>query len=111
MASQRCTGVPLDADQGMNVTSLQNKIMTRSRLAEIEGIEDYDVVLEALNQAGNTRGIEFKKGIQKLNKGEPPSERSIICKFADYNREKHLTNKKVLVKKPTKLLFKISIVP
>jgi len=94
MAFERCLDVSLNNETGLSVVPLKNKVITISLLSEIESIEDYEIALETLNQAGNVRGVEFKKGVQKQNKGELPFEKSIICKFTDRNKEKHSTAQK-----------------
>ena len=89
MGFEKCLGVSLDSESNMNAIPLKNKAITVSLISELEGIEDYEVALKTLNQLGNARGVEFKKGIQKQNKGEAPYEKSIICIFTDRNKAKH----------------------
>jgi len=89
-ALERCLGITLDEGSPESLTiPLKEKSFPVHLSSEIGDITDFDVVLETLNQLGNERGVGFKKGVQKQHKGQPPYEKSIICRFKDRNKDKH----------------------
>ena len=107
IAFERYVGISLNPEASTtNIVLLQNKAILLSLAREIEDIEDYDVALETLNQQGNEKGVEFKRGIQKQLKGESPYERSIICRFTDRNKEKHILTEKAGTTKEEKTYIK-----
>src|SRR5688572_14096027 len=55
-------------------------------IPDIEDLDDYEIILETMNQVGNAAGFSFKKG-QSYQK----TTKTIIRKFYDRNKDKSLT--------------------
>ena len=51
-----------------NHNSSPRKIISNSLIRGSEDISDFGIVFETLNQIGNERGIDFKKGTQKQSR-------------------------------------------
>lgn len=71
---------------------------------EIRDLDNFDAILEQLNQKANTQGYAFKKGVIKKYKDKPATSRHIVCKYFDRNKSK---TSSVSSKSPTdKILIK-----
>jgi len=95
-ALEKCLGVSLTSDEAnMNLIPLKEKSFSIPLSNEIHELDDFDVILETLNQEGNEKGIGFKKGTQKQKKGESPFQKSIICRLKDRNKAKHPSSEEI----------------
>ena len=54
---------------------------------DVEDIENFGVALDTLNQLGSNKEYSFKIGAQMQKKSGYVTERKIICKFKDRNKE------------------------
>ena len=111
---ERCLGLALNDDQSGELVQLKEKSFPIHLSEHIQNVESFQVALETLNQYGNSRGVSFKIGCQRQLKGQPPYEKSIICKYKNRNKEKNCeiskeNTSKVLIKTidcPVKYKFK-----
>ena len=88
-AFSKCMGISLDDDIVRSTQpELKNKSFTIELSDQIKDIDSFGVALDTLNQLGNDRGYSFKKGTCKQKKGEPATEKSIVCKYKDRNKDK-----------------------
>ena len=104
---EKCLGISIEKDiQGNSNFSLKDKCFPICLADTLEGIEDFEVVLETLNRNENDRGVSFKKGRIRADKNGV-SEKYIVCKFKDRNKDNHKQedlpqdsnkNKKILIK-------------
>ena len=89
-AFTKCMGISIDDDIIRSAQpELKNKSFTIELSDKIKDIESFEVILDTLNQFGNERGYSFKKGTSKQKKGEPATEKTIVCKYKDRNKDKH----------------------
>jgi len=106
-ALEKCLGITLDSDLPPGtIVPLREKSFPIHLTEDIQDIYDFDIALETLNQIGNERGVGFKKGTQKQNKGEAPYQKSIICKFQDRNKDKKFADHNERSKKSSKECIK-----
>ena len=104
---EKCLGVSLNSDgANMALTPLKEKSFSIELSTEIQELEDFDVILETLNQLGNERGVEFKIGTQKQHKGESPYQKSIICRLKDRNKGKKHLSEEIIKSESSKILIK-----
>jgi len=88
-AFTKCMGISIDDDIIRSAQpELKNKSFTIELSDKIKDIESFEVILDTLNQFGNERGYSFKKGTSKQKKGEPATEKTIVCKYKDHNKDK-----------------------
>ena len=87
-ALEKCLGIKLESDLSPSTQPLKDKCFHIPLADTLDEVNDFDVALETLNQKGNERGIAFKKGRQRQEKGAQPYEKYIICKMQDRNKEK-----------------------
>jgi len=88
-AFSKCFGIDIEDDFSNLIPELKNRSFLVNLAPLLEDIDNFDVILDTLNQAGSLRGYSFKKGTQKQKKGEPAYEKTIVCKFKDRNKDKH----------------------
>jgi len=55
---------------------------------EISELDNFDAILELLNQKANAHGYSFKKGPIKKYKEKPATSKMIVCKYFDRNKNR-----------------------
>ena len=68
----------------MNPNITENKLV--ALVPEIEHLNNFETILDTLNQLGNELGYSFKKGQMAPNIGK-----SIMCKYYDRNKLENST--------------------
>lgn len=74
---------------------LNEKAYTLDLVSEIQDIDNYDAILELLNELGDKNGYNFKKGPMTKKKGELPSAKTIVCRYYNRNPEKSLPDEQI----------------
>jgi len=89
----------MDMDEPDLKVKLNEKAYTLDLVPEIQDFNNYDAILEALNEIGDKNGYNFKKGPMTKKKGELPTAKTIVCRYYNRNPEKKTTQilKKILL--------------
>ena len=98
----KCLGITIEENILNLCSTVKKQMLSNKSCSRYRRDWKFCVALDALNQVGSERGYSFKIGTLKKKKGEPVTEKTIICKLKDRNKEKHSQNLSITHKQDKK---------